>query len=119
LTEETTSPLLGINIALLLQDVVHGFSMPIKTEIVLRIKGAMIEPCSITSQHKLPTKPRQDNYHILVVADVDMLLLGVQQATSESKMAMLPSSSTQLNTIQIFHAKDFCKPSFKKRRKKP
>jgi hypothetical protein len=38
---------------LLLKDVVHGFSMPIRASKVVDIKGAMVEPCGITSQFKL------------------------------------------------------------------
>jgi hypothetical protein len=38
---------------LLLKDVVHGFSMPVQASKVVDIKGAMVEPCGITSQFKL------------------------------------------------------------------
>jgi hypothetical protein len=38
---------------LLLKDVVHGFSLPVRADRVRHIKGAMIEPCGITSQLKL------------------------------------------------------------------
>jgi hypothetical protein len=40
-------------VGLLLKDVAHGFSLPIKVDTVRLIRGAMVEPCGITSQFKL------------------------------------------------------------------
>jgi hypothetical protein len=50
----------AIAAGLLLKDVLHGFSLPVRADIVPSIKGAMVEPCGITSQFKLqPDRSRK------------------------------------------------------------
>lgn len=38
---------------LLLKDVTHGFSLPIKADIIGRLQGAMVQPCGMVSQFSL------------------------------------------------------------------
>jgi hypothetical protein len=48
-TKENTD----IAVRLLSKDVKHSFSLPVRADIVPSLKGAMVEPCGITSQYKL------------------------------------------------------------------